>query len=165
MTRPSVQRALSEALDRRIAALAGAETGDQGTNARALSALSKKRDRLVAAIAEGVVTKHEAAAQLDAIRTEIEALSEERTVTRFSAQRAAALQAERYRIVTLASDFATIAQRLEGPRLRDHLRTWLADAQFDKETRELTLKIRRVPAVAGFLPSYSPGPDGREKVR
>jgi hypothetical protein len=62
------------------------------------------------------------------------------------------------RILSLASDFTAIAKRLDGPRLRDHLCTWLARAEFDKNTRDLTLTIRRIPAVGAFLPSPLPGP-------
>ncbi len=57
-----------------------------------------------------------------------------------------------------------MAQRLEGPRLRDHLRSWLARAEFDKNSRELTLEIRRIPAASGFPPSYLPGQTEREKT-
>ena len=107
------------------------------------------------------MTREEAAGQLESIRTEIAALSEQRTSERFTAQRANALESERDRILALASDFTAIAKRLEGPRLRDHVRTWLARAEFDKNTRDLTLTIRRIPAVAAFLPSYSPGRDSQ----
>ena len=64
----------------------------------------------------------------------------------------------------LASDFGTVAQKLDGPRLRSHLTQWLAGATFDKNTRELTLTIRRVPAVPAFQPLHWPGPDKREQV-
>jgi len=163
LARPSVQRALGAALDRHIAALAGSEQPRKGETARALATLTKKRDRLVTAIAEGTVTRAEAGGQLEAIRAEIATLSEERPTERFTTQRAEALKGERDRILALATDFTVIAQRLDTPRLRDHLRTWLASATFDKNTRELTLAIRRIPAMSGFLPSYSPAPDKREK--
>jgi hypothetical protein len=104
------------------------------------------------------VTRDEAAGQLESIRTENAALNEQRTSERFTAQRARALESECKRILAMASDFTAIAKRLEGPRLREHLRTWLAHAEFDKNTRDLTLMIRRIPAVGAFLPSDWPEP-------
>jgi hypothetical protein len=163
LARPSVQKALGDALDRHIAALARSEEPRKADTAKALAKLTARRDRLVAAIAEGTVTREEAAGQLESIRTEIASLSEQRTSERFTAQRANALESERKRILSLASDFTAIAKRLDGPRLREHLRIWLARAEFDKNTRDLTLAIRRIPAVGAFLPSHLPGQTIREK--
>jgi len=52
-----------------------------------------------------------------------------------------------------------VVGRVEGPALREIVRPWLADAQFDKVSRVLTLRIRRFPAVAGVQPHSLPGRD------
>jgi hypothetical protein len=49
---------------------------------------------------------------------------------------------------TQALDFRTMAAELKGPALRELIARWIARAEFNTTTRELTMEIRRVPAVS-----------------
>lgn len=57
------------------------------------------------------------------------------------------LAREADRLVRLAADFSARARELTGPALRELLKPWLQEATFDKNTRVLSVTVRRVPAA------------------
>lgn len=61
-------------------------------------------------------------------------------------------------------DFQDLAARASGPKRRQLVEPWLGRATFDKVTRQFTVGIRPVPALASFLPLHSPGLTGRNEV-
>lgn len=123
-----------------------------------LAGLHQQRTRLVAAIASGVLTTEDAAPQMLAIRT---ALAErEREVEAVQAQRARGPSAEWVaRVLQTASDFPALLAKATPRLARDLITPWLKSATFDKETRVLTMEIRRVPSLQS---SGWPGPDGQD---
>lgn len=50
-------------------------------------------------------------------------------------------------LVTQALDFGTMAAELKGHALRELVQLWLQRAEFNTTTRELTMEIRRIPAM------------------
>lgn len=120
--------------------------GDQEARRAALDAQratdQSRLDRLIAAIADGVVAPPDARSQMAEIRARIERTTGELDRFRFDARRAERLLAERDRLVAVAVDFRAQAQRMGGLELRQHLRRWLRSAVVDKVAMTLTLQIR-----------------------
>lgn len=162
IAKPAVARAIEMELDRQLARAAGAPAEDAAHGRRALE---QRRDRLVAAIAEGTLTQAEAARQLADVRARIAATEDARNAARFAARRSQTAQLERDRLLSLALDFPRVAASLRGSALRELVRPWLADATFDKTTRALTLVIQRVPHVQALQSFASPGQAVQEKGR
>lgn len=149
LSRPQVQRMIAREIDRRIEALAGQRAGESlASLQQSKRRLEDRRGRLISAIARGIVTEEEAAAELERIRAEIAAVDARMHEVRFGGRRAQAIFQERDRIIEMAANFREVARRLEGPALRELVLPWIAAATFDKARRELTLKIRRVPSFA-----------------
>jgi hypothetical protein len=81
------------------------------------------------------------------LRATIASTEAELERTRFAARRTAGMGAVRDRLIALAKNFATTAAHATGPVLRELVRPWLASATHNKQTRVLTLRIRRVPEI------------------
>jgi DNA invertase Pin-like site-specific DNA recombinase len=159
LRKPSMTRMIRVEVDRVLAAQQGV-TGEGLDRVRTeIGALERKRYRLVALIADETLTAGEAAPQLSAVRTELARLQQRETILRFEERRSVPDAALREQVLTLARDFPRVAAQLTGPALRELIRPWLAFATFDKETRQLTLGIRRLPAIGPFLPTNPPAPD------
>lgn len=126
--------------------------------------LQQKRDRLVAAIADGVLVASEAAGQLEQLRAQLEELDARIERARFEDRRAGVAQEERDRLLASILDFPGRIARLAGPALRETVLPWIGFARFDKTTRRLSLGLRRLPAVPGLLPLHPAGPVSREQV-
>jgi hypothetical protein len=103
----------------------------------------------VGAIARGTITEVDADREMRRIPQEKEAA--ETGLRRLAQLRSSTkdLERERERLIAMASDFAERVKGLGGTALRGLLDPWLESAVFDKESRELTLSIRRVPEAAG----------------
>lgn len=101
------------------------------------------------AIARGTITEVDADREMRRIPQEKEAA--ETGLRRLAQLRSSTkdLERERERLIAMASDFAERVKGLGGTALRGLLDPWLESAVFDKESRELTLSIRRVPEAAG----------------
>lgn len=142
---PKMVRLRWEELDR---ALTEAEKPDKPVDVKAAKAritkLTQRRDRVVASIADGVLTRDEAASKLDAIRTELATL--QRVTRPQKPERRRTLHPKlRAEVTRLVSDFAALARESKGRDLRELIRPWLAGAVFDKTTRRLALDIKLVP--------------------
>lgn len=157
---PGVTRAITDALDAALShgrQHAGEVRADVERKRRSLTA---ERDRLVRAIAKGLLSEEEARGQLSTLRTELEALSIQADQTRFDEQRARALDSERERLLALATNFPALARRLHGLELRELLRPWVQNAEVDLAHRQVRVTIRRVPAAGLLLvSSATPAPD------
>lgn len=125
---------------------------------RRVRELGRRRDRLVDAIAKGLLLEHEAGPQIENIRREIESLEARLHVTRFGQRSLRAAAAERNEILELARNFDTIIESARGRARRELMRMWLAGATFDKMTRQLELQIRRIPALPSLALSNAAGP-------
>jgi DNA invertase Pin-like site-specific DNA recombinase len=156
---PAVQQLIAAEIDRVIGSADDHATDEREHIDRDQARLTSERDRLVAAVARGLVTDQEAAPTLAQLRGQQAAATSALERLRFRGRATGRLAAERDDLIALASDFGARAREAAGPVLRDLLRPWLADAVLDKEKRTLTLLIRRLPAVGPFLPAFnSPGP-------
>jgi hypothetical protein len=83
---------------------------------------------------------------MTALRQDSERLMREREIAdRYASD--ADRAAWRDQLVAQALDFRTMATELKGPALRELVQLWLKRAEFNTETRELTMEIRRVPAM------------------
>lgn len=143
------RRVLAAAIDQ---ALAEASTSSRSADdvARELEAIRQKQRRLVRSIEEDVITAGEASARMDDLRRDADRLERELVSIETKAG-GVSQRAWRDQLVTAALDFRTMASTLKGPALRDLIQLWLKGAEFNTETRELTMEIRRVPAIASGL--------------
>jgi hypothetical protein len=160
---PRVQELIGEEFERVLMAEGAAATDRRRELETERGRLVAERDRVVGAIARGVLTDADAEATVARLRSALEATTAELERLRFDKRHLARLTAERDRLVRLAADFTTQAARLHGAALRELLRPWLQEARVDKLRRTLTLTIRRVP-VEGLLSvesSTGPGRDSR----
>lgn len=158
--RTRIERAIDDALLGAPGSVAEAETRLRKARARA----EARRDRLVAAVADGVFLQDEVADQLAQIRTQLAGLEEELQGLRFAERRASGVRSERDRLLQLVLDFPALAARLTGPALREVVEPWIGSLKFDKVTRHLRIGIRPIPAVPYLLAYNSPGPDARKQV-
>lgn len=174
LARPAMRARVVAAIDEALTRLASPDADERAALAAQIAGLEAKRDRLAAAIADGTLTRAEAATPLATVRADLARVQARQAHAKFAAQRVAVAAAERERLIALALDFPRQARTLVGAELRELIRPWLARATFDKASRLLTMHIRRVPAVGALgtpddggdsVPvSHSPGPTGRGQV-
>jgi DNA invertase Pin-like site-specific DNA recombinase len=145
------RRMMAAAIDEALAA-ATAEIPTTAAVDRELTVVVQKQQRLVLAVESGTLTSAEASARMSALRRDAERLTRaQENAANFAA--AGAHQAWREQLVTQALDFRTMAAELKGSALRELLQLWLKRAEFNTTTRELTMEIRRVPAMLQGVPS------------
>jgi hypothetical protein len=146
---PAVQTLIREEVERYLRELKDGSGEEKATLTARKQMLTKEKDNLVEAIAEGVLTKEDARARMDRVREDLQEV--EHKLARLKAlprvERELAREADR--LVKLAVDFGACARELTGPALRELLKPWLQEATFDKLTRVLSVTVRRVPAAAG----------------
>lgn len=106
-----------------------------------------RRENLARAIAAGVLTEEEARREMGLIRKELSRTEQEIRALESREEATRATEQEAERLARLAADFPAQARAVGGRALRELLRPWIEDAVFDKETRELVLTIRQVPAL------------------
>lgn len=167
VARPVTRRQIAATIDRKIAALADASLPARAAKRAedAVTRLEARRARLVAAIADGTLTKAEAGPELDGIRRELAFALAERDraagVAESAATAADRLQALKATLLADAAAFPRVVARLAakatgadagtgaGANLRAALAPWIARATFDKRTRVVTVEVRRLPEVPG----------------
>jgi hypothetical protein len=140
---------IAEELDRALGVAGGSTETRQQDLGRERTVLVEKRQRVVDAIANHVMSEREAASTMAQLRARIEAIEAELERLRFATRRLDGVDAMRERMLGLAANFESTASRATGPQLRELLRPWIANAVANKHTRILTLTIRRVPDVFG----------------
>jgi len=96
-----------------------------------------------------VLTTEDAKAKMDRLRDDLQDVEKKLARLRALPKVERDLAREADRLAKLAADFPARAKELRGPALRELLKPWIEDATFDKETRELTLTVKRVPATGG----------------
>lgn len=157
IAKPAIREAITTALDDALSGLPAHATDTAASARRRRATLERQRDNLVAAIAEGLITRGEAAARLERLRSELAQLEETQQRAQFARRGAVVAQPERDRLLSLAFDFPALVRRLNGPALRELVRPWLEDAVFRKDSRRLTVVIRKVPALPGLQLFTGPG--------
>lgn len=137
------RRAMESVIDRVLEeSHAQARTADD--IARDLDSVRQRQARVVTAIESGTLHAQEARDRMNALRREHDALLNERSR---SGRSGGDLAAWRDALVSQALDFRSMAADLKGPALRELVSQWLHRAEFNTATRELTMEIRRVPAM------------------
>lgn len=154
---------LEREIDRALDAAAGIAVDSEADLRAGRAKLERRRDRLVALIADGTLLKHEAAAELERTRRALEDINVRLETTRFGRRRARGARSERDRMLQVALDFPDAARRLEGPKLRQIVEPWVHHVTFDKLSRELELGINRLP-FSFMQPAGLPGLAGQEKA-
>lgn len=163
LAKPSTQSRIAAAVDRYLASTV-TDTGQARESARReLARLEKRRDNLVAAVADGTLQRQEVADQLVTIRAQIEQATAAVQRLAFRRRQDAAATSERDQLLALASHFGEAVKTVAPSEVRALVRPWLASATFDKRTRQLTLAIRRVPAIPNLLPTPRLGRKGRKQ--
>lgn len=164
VTEPRVRKRIEREVDRVLDDAPGLVSESDAQLRAARAKVERKRERLTAAVAEGVLLPREAAGQLEKIRAELADLEGRRHALRFRENRTKGLRRERDRLLDVLADFPALAARTTGAKLRELVEPWIGRATFDKVTRELVLGIRPVPALASLGPLYSRGQTGRNEV-
>jgi DNA invertase Pin-like site-specific DNA recombinase len=111
-----------------------------------------KQGRLVAAIEADTISTIEAHERMTELRRTITTLVAERERIAKVETGDGLPEQQRDTLIALAMDFRATATALKGPALRELIRPWIKHAEFNTTTRELTMEIRRVPAMRGGLP-------------
>jgi DNA invertase Pin-like site-specific DNA recombinase len=153
-----VQAVIAEELDKALSALGDNASVRRVALTKEKEQIVRQRDRVVAMIANDAISERETRAQMATIRTQLTSIDAELERLRFGERRVNELGDLRERVLGMARDFRALADRAEGPALRELIRPWLADAVFDKDEHVLTLKVRRVPEVLGSTLSSAPFP-------
>jgi hypothetical protein len=146
---------IEQEIDRSLSLARGGARESEAAVRAQLGRSEQRTARLVALLADGTLLESEARAQLAQLRQESEALRRRLEEARFVARRTVPLAQERDRLLRAALDFPALSARLTGPALRQLVSLWLEGATFDKVSRQLELRIRRVPSLS-FQPNTSP---------
>lgn len=158
ITTPRVRKRIETSIDRVLEEAPGVVSETEAQLRAARARAEQRRERLAAAVADGVLLPEEASGQLEKVRVELADLEGRRHALRFRQRRTKGLQKERDQLMGALMDFQDLAARASGPKRRQLVEPWLGRATFDKVTRQFTVGIRPVPALASFLPLHSPGP-------
>jgi site-specific DNA recombinase len=145
-----MQNLIAEELDRQLAVAGHDHLGNRQNLERERKRLMAEKDRLVQAIARGVLTEDEAKAQIETSRDAIGRITAEVEGLRFRERAAGGLREERNRLLALACNFKRATKKASGPELRELLRPWIADGVVDKNKRQVSVSIRKIP-LSGVL--------------
>lgn len=159
---PAVQRQITQALDEALSASPEAVTRSESNLRAARQRAITRRDRLIAAIADGTVLHDEAVVQLEVLRADVADCDAQLEALRFRGRRTRSMSAERDRLLQAVLEFPSTLQRLDPARQRQHVEPWLHSATFDKVTRDLSVSIRPLPSL--HLAAW-PAPDAQKQVR
>jgi hypothetical protein len=153
---------IGSAMHRRrlAAALDGVATTMQ-TNPRTIEQITQdiqaatgRQERLIAAIESGTIREAETWQRMNARRREIMVLSAERDEREaeggvLGVHGRSAGRSQRDAMLSLAMDLRAMAERLDGPALRELVRPWIESATCDTDGRTLTVVIRSIPVLMG----------------
>lgn len=140
--------ALAAALDRALGTQ-GPERSPRLQLERERSDLEAKRDRIVDALGDGVLSKAAAKTKLADIEAGLSRVDRELQELRLEPTRADRV-AERDRLLKLAADFPTVIRRAPPALARELLGYWVAAITLDKIKREGRLALRRLPAAGRY---------------
>jgi len=129
----------------------------------AIKRATERRDRLVDRVSDGLLTDAEARTGLEKIRQEIARLEDDRQRARFEASSSGSAARRRDELVSAAKNFPAMAKKLSGPALRSLVQPWIGAAQFNKQTRYLTLGIS-APVPAADRLSYDQSSGESESI-
>lgn len=142
----SARRLITRAVDR--AMTGGIESAGQSEAAirNARRKQEQRQQRIIALVVDGMISKEEAAPQMEEVRKKLAELDDQLQQARFGGQRARASSTERDAIIADALSFADQAQNADGPVLRQLIEPWIGYLTFDKHARSLAIGVRTVPA-------------------
>ncbi len=156
--RPEVQAVIAEELDRLIEAEENGLRSGLNDAVAEKRKLEKKQSNLVDALADGTLTRDQAAPALSRISADLAAVSErERSIATVHVPNR--LRTERERILAAARRFAENVRDTSGIALRELIAPWIQSAAFDKTARALSVTVRTVPITPALLLYASPGRD------
>lgn len=144
---PAVQSAIARAYDRAMERRCRVAPNRREDLAQQLRELERRRDRLVEAVEQGLLTNAEAQTRLTAVRADLERVTSEAQQARFAVAAATPNDRQREAFVALAKSFRLMVAQAPTIELRRHIAPWIARAVFNNETKELTMVMRRVPAI------------------
>jgi DNA invertase Pin-like site-specific DNA recombinase len=159
---PAQRRRLTALLDATLARMRTAPQDSTQQLEKEIADGTRSRDRLVAAVAEGLLTGDEARTRLDSVRRLLARLEAQRDALAQDRVSERALTEERERVLALVLQFRTTVKTLTGPALRELIRPWIANAVFDPRDRTLTLDIRHVPSLPYADLAQMPWPPAQE---
>lgn len=159
--RPAYRRLIERGVD---TALAAGPRGSAAALRGARARHEQRRERLVAALADGTLLPEEAAEQLERARAGIAETDGQLQALRFARRRAEGARSERDRVLQLVVDLPALLERASQTERRELLEPWLGSAAFDKVTRRLSIGLRTAPAVPSIVPFGRPAPVERPEV-
>jgi DNA invertase Pin-like site-specific DNA recombinase len=161
---PRVLAAIERALDEALTSEPEQAAESESSLRVARSKVKTKRDRLVRLLADGLLEPVEAAPQLEILRAELAELDTHIEVLRFRGRSVTPDVDQRARLLAMAQRFEKLAAQATPTELRALVEPWLEGAEFDKVLRRLTLRIRPIPVLGGFLPVTRPVLSSKLKV-
>jgi hypothetical protein len=163
LSQPDVRERIAQAVDRY---LAGSGQAIEATRAQLTSELEraeKSQERLLNAVATGVLTSDEVASRVKAFRERAEELTARIQRLAFQERQEDVAYSIRNQLIEMASDFGASAKQVSGGELRELLAPWLQSARFDKIKRKLTVEVRTIPAVNPLVLSPLGWPSGQDQ--
>lgn len=160
----AVQRQIRREVDRLLASADESQAKGRTRLAAEARTLAARRDRLTAAIAEGVLTPAEAAPQLEPVRTRLAAIEHE-LLALAGVLPLPAVHAQREQVLAAAADLASLVRDAAPVELRTLLRPWVESMTFNKTTRELALALRLIPALPSLPFATLAGQTGQGEGR
>jgi hypothetical protein len=112
---------------------------------RQLPEAERVRDRLVEAVATGVLEEAEARSRLSEIRARIDTLRSEIERSQFADRERRVSDAERLRIIMLARDLPARLEAAPPPVAKTLVAEWVQGIVVDKAARQVTVTLRRLP--------------------
>jgi DNA invertase Pin-like site-specific DNA recombinase len=152
--------AFDRALDEARKAQRGTGRDRRADLQKELTAMRQQRERLVRAVADGLLTPDEAKVTLDNVRRVLADLEAETQSGRFHERRVTVTAQERRDLKALARDFATRIARATPEAVRELLSLWVTEVSVDtrnplRRTARLVLWKVPVSAVAGLATQQS----------
>lgn len=128
---------------------------------RELARAESRRDRLIRMIADGVVSEDEGRQELSAARETIDGLRKRLASTAPVDVQQIRRESDRWLAVT--KDFGKLLRQATGPEVRGILAPFLAGATFDKDSRELRVRVRTVPFTLSMATQPVQGCDSKDE--
>jgi DNA invertase Pin-like site-specific DNA recombinase len=155
LERPKVRAAIESAVDEAIERARSKAPDDRRRTEIRRVALQSELDRVVDAVARGVLPDDVARGKVEALRRELGDVGAQAERSRFDARAVDQLEDARTTIRALTTDIRARLNEAKGERLKELLRPWLANAVVDKVKRTLALTIRCVPAGFSLCASFN----------
>lgn len=160
---PLVQRAIHDAIDEVLAETKGTGQDARARLERRQRDLERRKENIILAIEEGTLRGQEARHRMDEVRAQLQEVEQSMAGVQAYGRIAESLTRQRERLLAMTRDFRALAARCDTGMRRALIVPWLHSAAFDKQSRRLTLTIRRIPEDPQVQSPFTARPAGRQQ--